>query len=119
MGSNNTNLTSATKHYNCVFAGTTTIGANYVIAESASNTIRFGFGIISGGEPTGTLVVVAYDDSHRMIGCKAIDISTATGDIIDSFSYNGTPDIYKVLFWDSLENLKPLCGYGEGSIIKQ
>ncbi len=95
---------------------TTTLEADYVTADSTSNTIYFGCIISSDGEPTGTFIVAVYDDGHRMIGCKTIDITTATNYVEDSFDYNGTPHTYKIMFWSGLDKLMPLCDVAFGDV---
>ncbi len=97
---------------------TTTIETDYVTSDSSTNTVYFGFIISSDGEPTGTYIVAVYNDKNKMIGCKTININTATDYIEDSFTYSGTPHTYKAFFWNNLENLVPLCNNVEGTVIK-
>ncbi len=95
---------------------TTTLEADYVTADSTSNTIYFGCIIRSDGEPTGTFIVAAYDDGEKLINCKTIDITAATDYVEDSFTYSGTPHTYKAFFWNSLEDLVPLCECIDGNV---
>ncbi len=83
------------------------------------NNFEYTFYIISDGVPSGTFIVAVYDDKGRMLGVKLEDVTIeGEGEVANFVEIKGTPHTYKVFFWNSLDDLVPLCNNAEGTIIK-
>ncbi len=87
--------------------------------DMLDGTCYYSIMIQSDGVPTGEFIVAIYDIDGRLIGIKTepktIDKEETITDIVE---VSGTPHIYKAFFWNSLEDLVPLCNNAEGTVIK-
>ncbi len=75
--------------------------------------------IKSDGVPSGKFIIAIYDIDDNLIGIKS---EYKTINLEETISSNvgiiGTPYTYKAFFWNSLEDLVPLCNNAEGTVTK-
>lgn len=80
----------------------------YVTESEAENTYDYDF-YISAPEITSGKAVIVFYSGDRLVGLDIKDITDGNNDVVGSIAVSEKPNRYKIMLWDGLENMAPLC----------
>ncbi len=87
----------------------------YVLESETENTYEYYY-YAGYPENTSGKAIIALYSGERFVGMDIKDITNGDNDVFGSIATSEAPDNYKIMIWNGLQNITPLCNAVTGDI---
>lgn len=87
----------------------------YVLEAETENVYEYYYYVGTPENTSGKAIIALYS-GEKFVGMDIKDITSGDNDVWGSITASEVPDSYKIMLWDGLEGLMPLCNAFTGNI---